>query len=118
MRVAVVGKGGAGKSVIAGTVARLLARRGQRVLALDSDPMPGLSFSLGSGPDPLEAPLRDAAEKDGAVRWRLKPGIGPVRAVQRYAAHAPDGIRLLQIGKAAGGVSESYTQALYALGTA
>jgi hypothetical protein len=50
------------------------------------------------------------------VRWRLKPGIGPVRAVQRYAAHAPDGTRLLQIGKAAGGVSESYTASPLCLG--
>ena len=51
MRIAVVGKGGAGKSVIAGTTARLLARQGRRVLALDSDLLPGLSISLGSGPD-------------------------------------------------------------------
>ena len=57
MRIAVVGKGGAGKSVIAGTSARLLARQGRRVLALDSDLLPGLSISLGSGPDPVDPPL-------------------------------------------------------------
>lgn len=39
VRVAFVGKGGAGKSSIAGTFARLLAVTGQPVLALDSDPM-------------------------------------------------------------------------------
>lgn len=94
-----VGKGGAGKSVIAGTMARLLARDGRSVLALDSDLLPGLSFSLGSGPDPAKPPLLDAAEKDENGRWRLKRGVGPVRAVQRYATEAPDGIRLLQAGK-------------------
>src|SRR5262249_31358619 len=47
MRVAFVGKGGVGKSVIAATVTRLLARRGQPVLALDIDTMPGLVVSLG-----------------------------------------------------------------------
>ncbi len=99
MRVAVVGKGGAGKSVVAGTMARLLAREGERVLALDSDLLPGLSFSLGAGTDPDPPPLNDAAAKDDDGRWRLKPGIGPARAVQRYATDAPDGIRLLQIGK-------------------
>lgn len=99
MRVAVVGKGGAGKSVISGTMARLLARQGRRVLALDSDPLPGLSLSLGSGPDPVEPPLIQAAERDENGRWRLKKGVGAVRAVQRYATDAPDGIRLLQIGK-------------------
>ncbi len=94
-----IGKGGAGKSVISGTMARVLARDGRRVLALDSDLLPGLSLSMGAGPDPLEPPLGDAAEKDENGRWRLKKGIGPVRAVQRYATDAPDGIRLLQAGK-------------------
>ena len=94
-----MGKGGAGKSVLSGTMARILARDGQRVLALDSDPLPGLSISLGSGPDPAQPPLIHAAERDENGRWRLKKGIGPVRAVQRYATNAPDGIRLLQIGK-------------------
>lgn len=99
VRVAVVGKGGAGKSVIAGTMARALARQGRRVLALDSDLLPGLSFSLGAGPDPSQPPLGEAAEKDENGRWRLRKGVGPVRAVQRYATDAPDGIRLLQAGK-------------------
>jgi len=99
MRVAVVGKGGAGKSVIAGTMARLVARRGSRVLALDSDPLPGLSWSLGGGAEPDEPPLGDAAEQDENGRWGWKKGMGPVRAVQRYAVDAPDGVRLLQVGK-------------------
>lgn len=98
MRIAVVGKGGAGKSVISANLARVLARRGHRVLALDSDTLPGLSWSLGADV-PGEAPLNAAAEQNEKGRWRLKPGIGPVRAVQRYATEAPDGVRLLQIGK-------------------
>ena len=98
MRVAVVGKGGAGKSVIAGTIARLLARRGHAVLAVDSDLMPGLAYSLGLGAD-HGASLDGAAERDERGRWRLRKGIGPVRAVQRYATRAPDGVRLLQCGK-------------------
>ncbi len=98
VRIAVVGKGGAGKSVLAGTMARLLARRGERVLALDSDLMPGLALSLGADV-PVDPPLNDAAERPEGGRWRLKRGIGPVRAVQRYSVAAPDGIRLLQVGK-------------------
>jgi len=99
MRIAVVGKGGAGKSVIAGTTARLLARQGRRVLALDSDLLPGLSISLGSGPDPFDPPLNQAAEKGENGRWRLKQGVSVVSAVKRYTTEAPDGIRLMQIGK-------------------
>jgi CO dehydrogenase maturation factor len=82
-------------------MARVLAREGSRVLALDSDLLPGLSLSLGAGPDPSPPPLGDAAEKDENGRWRLRKGVGPVRAVQRYATDAPDGIRLLQAGKLA-----------------
>jgi len=99
MKLAVVGKGGAGKSVISGTMARVLAQGERPVLALDSDLLPGLSFSLGAGADPALPPLREAAEKGEDGRWRLKKGIGPARAVQRYATPAPDGIRLLQMGK-------------------
>jgi CO dehydrogenase maturation factor len=99
VRVAVVGKGGAGKSLIAGTMARLIARRGHRVLALDSDMLPGLALSLGAE-EPAEPPLNAAAERDEDGRWRLRPGIGPVRAIRRYCTVAPDGVRLLQAGKA------------------
>ncbi len=99
MRIAVVGKGGAGKSVIAGTTARLLAREGRRVLALDSDLLPGLSISLGSGPDPVDPPLNQAAEQNENGRWRIRKGVSVVSAVKRYTTEAPDGIRLMQIGK-------------------
>ena len=99
MRVAVVGKGGAGKSVIAGTLARLVARRGTPVLALDSDLMPGLSLSLGSGPDPADPPLLAAAEQDDRGQWRWCEGITAAIAAQRFATAAPDGVRLLQRGK-------------------
>lgn len=97
--LAVAGKGGAGKSVIAGTLARVLARRGHDVLAIDSDPMPGLARSLGIE-DPAVPPLLDAAVKPEGERWRLKPGIGPARAISRFSTPAPDGVRLLQLGKA------------------
>lgn len=96
--MAVAGKGGAGKSTLAGTLARVVARRGERVLALDSDMQPGLAASLGAiVPD--DPPLNAAAERDEQGRWRLRKGIGPVRAVQRYSTPAPDGVRLLQAGK-------------------
>jgi CO dehydrogenase maturation factor len=97
--LAVIGKGGSGKSVISGTLARILARRGHKVLALDSDPMPGLTLSLGAE-EPAEPPLNDAAENYEEFRWRFKQGIGPVRAIQRFSTEAPDGVRLLTLGKA------------------
>ncbi len=98
MRLAVAGKGGSGKSFVAGTLARVLARRGHRVLVLDSDPMPGLAISLGMGPVD-DAMLSEAVERDDADRWRLRRGIGAARAVQRFSKEGPDGVRLLQYGK-------------------
>jgi len=97
--IATAGKGGAGKSVLTGTLARVLARRGHRVLAIDSDTMPGLTQSLGVA-EPETCALLGAAEKPEGGRWRLRPGVGPARIVSRFTTQAPDGIRLLQLGKA------------------
>lgn len=102
MRVAFVGKGGVGKSAIAGTFARALARRGDPVLALDSDPMPGMAFSLGlersDAPMPDEA-IEERAEGEEGPRYRLRKGLTAEQAVDLYAAIAPDGVRFLQFGK-------------------
>jgi len=104
MRVAFVGKGGAGKSSLAGTFARVLAKTGDRVLALDSDPMPGLAFSLGV--EQSDAGLPDEAveeyEAEGSLRYRLRAGLSGTDAVEKYAVRGPDGVHFLQLGKARG----------------
>lgn len=98
--LAVAGKGGAGKSVLSGTLARVLARRGHQVLAIDSDPMPGMAHALGIPEPPAPPLLMQAAEKPEQGPWRLKPGVGPMAVVRNYTTLAPDGVRLLQLGKA------------------
>lgn len=123
MRIAFVGKGGSGKSVIAGTFARLLARTGEAVLVLDSDPMPGLALSLGI--EPSDAGIPDEAVEEQAEgqrpRYRLRDDLAPLEAVARHATHAPDGVRLLQLGKLHGSVADitrsqhAYQQILDAL---
>ncbi len=103
-RLAFVGKGGAGKSSLAGTFCRLLGRRTGRVLLLDSDPMPGLALSLGV--TPTEQGIPDEALQDGpdgGPRYVLRPGWRPEVLVERCATRAPDGVHLLQAGKSAGG---------------
>ena len=104
MRVAFVGKGGAGKSSLAGTFARTLAATNGPVLALDSDPMPGLAYSLGV--PPTDAGIPDEAvepvERQGRATFRLRDGLTAQELVRRYAVPAPDGVRLLQLGKARG----------------
>ncbi len=100
LRVAVVGKGGAGKSMVSGTLARLLARRGHDVLAADLDTNPGLAFSLGVPPSQGGLPAEAVEEHAGAAYgWRLRSGISPAEAVERFALPAPDGARFLPLGK-------------------
>jgi CO dehydrogenase nickel-insertion accessory protein CooC1 len=47
MKIAVGGKGGSGKTTVAGTLARVLAERGQQVVAMDDDSNPNLAMTLG-----------------------------------------------------------------------
>lgn len=100
VRVAFVGKGGAGKSTIAGTFARLLARTtGEPVLALDSDPLPGLPYALGVPVDDRPIPDEVVVEgPDGGPRWVLRPELTPVDVIERWAPEGPDGVRYLQFG--------------------
>lgn len=105
MRIAFVGKGGSGKSTLAGTFARLLARSGELVLVLDSDPMPGVAWTLGL--TPTDAGIPDEATEegpDGGPRWRLRSELTPAEAVERFALRGPDGVRFLQFGKLHGHV--------------
>ena len=106
MRLAFVGKGGAGKSAISGTFARVLAREDHKVLAIDSDPLPGLAYSLGLAID-RTPPIPDDAvierkEGEEGPRWRLNPDVDPLEAVEKWSVEAPDGVRFLQFGKIMG----------------
>ena len=51
IEIATVGKGGAGKTTIAGTLARILAKKENKILAIDGDPNPNLALTLGISRD-------------------------------------------------------------------
>lgn len=103
VRVAVIGKGGSGKSTISATLARLLARRGHRVLAADLDTNPGLAYSLGVSPAAGLLPSEAVEPHPGApYGWRLRADLAPAEAVERLAVAAPDGVRFLSLGKIEG----------------
>lgn len=101
MRTVFVGKGGSGKSAIVGTLARVLAERGDDVLVLDSDPMPGLALSLGM--ELTDAGIPDEAVEEGpedGPRFQLRRS--PLETIERFALTGPDGVRLVQLGKLRG----------------
>jgi CO dehydrogenase maturation factor len=47
MKIAISGKGGVGKTTLAGVMARLLADQGRKVLAIDADPDSNLASAIG-----------------------------------------------------------------------
>ncbi len=98
MRVAVAGKGGAGKTTISATLARLAARSGRPVVAIDADANPNLSTALGL----LETASTGLRPVPSALVSRRRGGAGltePVDSVlDRYAIVGPDGVRLLGLG--------------------
>lgn len=95
MKIAVVGKGGAGKTTTSAVLARTIARSGGKVVALDCDTNPNLGLSLGLGMEATEAllALRDAVgnEVEHARSWD--------EIVERFGADAPDGVRLAMVSK-------------------
>ena len=95
MKLAVAGKGGSGKTSISGTMARLLARDGRSVLAIDGDSNPNLALTLGIPAeriDELPTLSRDLLEREGG-EVRLAKTLAEICA--SHSVEGPDGITLL-----------------------
>lgn len=100
MKIAISGKGGSGKTTTAGTLARLLARHGYPVLAIDGDSNPNLGITLGLGSEgaqtvealPAEL-LEDVVTEDGKSERVLTTTVEEI--TDRYGVTAADGVRLL-----------------------
>ena len=100
IRLAVIGKGGAGKTVTSSTLARLLARNGRKVFACDLDVNPGLAISLGLSGDEGGLPPGAIEEHPGSIYgWQLTGDMTPIQVVEKFASVAPDGVRFLGLGK-------------------
>ncbi len=111
MRIAMVGKGGSGKTTLAGTLARVLARRQQRVVAIDGDPNPNLALTLGmtrEDADQIRAIPSNLVESvTGPTGQTLRLTMERSRVLGEYAAQAPDGVKLLVMGKPPDGTAGS-----------
>jgi CO dehydrogenase maturation factor len=91
MRIAVSGKGGSGKTTLSATLARLFAREGFSVLAVDGDPNPNLGMALG-------------IKSGGTTQAVLTRPIETI--TEDHGVMAPDGVTLLlgaQVEKAGAG---------------
>ena len=102
--IAVAGKGGSGKTTIAGTLARVLARSGREVWAIDADSTPNLGITLGLSREESAAvaPIPRSIlheDKDDEGKRRLTLGVSPAQVVAQYSAATPDAVRLLLMGR-------------------
>lgn len=75
MKIAITGKGGVGKTTLAGTLARLYAADGRPVLAIDADPDANLATAVGI-PAERMASLTPIAAMDDLIEERTgaRPG--------------------------------------------
>ncbi len=95
MKLAIAGKGGAGKTTIAGTLARMLARDGYEVLALDNDLNPNLSLTVGIPAERMSDGPTIPADAMHLVdgRFELARTLDEIR--DAHAMTAPDGVTVL-----------------------
>ncbi len=110
MKIATVGKGGSGKTTVAGLLARVFAGRNQHILAIDGDPNPNLALTLGMSRDDADRityippdVMRRAGEKDGVML--LEPSMPDAEIMARYGHKAAENVDLIVMGKPAHGTA-------------
>lgn len=107
MKIAITGKGGVGKSTLAGILAHLAQRDGKQVLAVDSDPDANLGLALGIPEAELATiiPISQRQElieertgaklKEFGQIFKLNPRVSDI--ADRFG-HDHKGIQLLVLG--------------------
>lgn len=105
MKIAVSGKGGTGKTFLAGTLAARFASGGHPVIAIDADPSPNLAVTLGLTPEDA-GKIVPVAENGELIR--LKTGTeysGVFRLtftvddiIEKHAVPTPSGAHLMVMG--------------------
>ena len=107
MKIAVSGKGGVGKTLIAGTLARFFAQDGFKVLAIDNDSAMNLSYTLGIEKEQKEKIIpisemkslieeRTSVKGAGSGIYNINPEVSDIP--DKYKVSGPDGLQLLVLG--------------------
>jgi CO dehydrogenase maturation factor len=105
VKIAVSGKGGVGKTLVAGVLAEFLVRKGFKVLAIDADPTPNLALTLGIpleeankiGPVSEEEELiRSKTETEFSGVYRLSFSVDDI--IEQFTVKSPYDVNLLVMG--------------------
>ncbi|HEY92461.1 MAG TPA: AAA family ATPase [Dehalococcoidia bacterium] len=115
MKIAVSGKGGVGKTILASFLTKIFAESGYSVLAIDADPDTNLAATLGFPNSDKITPISEMdaliEERTGAppgratTYFRLNPKVDDLP--EKYSIKR-DGIRLMIMGRAKKGGSGCY----------
>ena len=107
MKIAISGKGGVGKTTLAGVMARIVAAEGKKVLAIDADPDSNLASAIGLDKEAL-AKLSPIASMTSLVEQRTgakKGTFGAMLKLNPKVDDLPDewgvvyqGVKLLLLG--------------------
>ncbi|MBI2851793.1 MAG: AAA family ATPase [Chloroflexi bacterium] len=115
MKIAISGKGGVGKTLLAALLSRAFAESGYSVLAIDADPCPSLAATLGF-PNAEEiipiSEMKDLVEErtgakpgEMAVYFKLNPRVDDLPEIY-WREH--DGVKLMVMGQMKRGGSGCY----------
>ncbi len=106
MKIAISGKGGVGKTILAAFLAKIFASNGYSVIAIDADPDANLAATLGfPNPEKISpiSELKDLIEERVGVRpgtpgsfFKLNPKVDDLP--EKYSVKV-DGIRIMSMGR-------------------
>jgi CO dehydrogenase maturation factor len=105
MKIAVSGKGGVGKTLIAGGLARGFVERGLKTMAIDADSSPNLALTLGLSPEEARK-IMPISENKELVESKTGTGYSGVYrlsftvddVVSEYSVETPLGVNLIVMG--------------------
>lgn len=105
MKIAVSGKGGVGKTLIAGSLAYFFAKNGLKTIAIDADPSPNLALTLGLSPEEARKILPISENKE-LLESKTSTGYSGVfrlsftvdDIVRDYSVETPFGVNLIVMG--------------------